>query len=165
MRYWDSSALVPLLVEEASSDALRLLLQDDDNLVTWSWTQTEVVSAIERRCRESNHFRSQRREIMADFSSFASFWYKFSEMPEIQSRAAELLARYPLRAADAGHLAAALIYRKRSNEPLEFVCLDKRLAHAAEQEGFRVVLPDQTERHHCLFPNSRTSQRRRGRGA
>lgn len=94
------------------------------------------------------HSPARRRETLAELIVFASSWFEFSEMPEIQFRAAELLARHPLRAADAGHLATALIYRERLNEPLEFVCLDKRLSLAAEREGFRVISPGQTEPRH-----------------
>ncbi len=49
-----------------------------------------------------------------------------------------LLARHPLRAADAGQLAAAVMARERTGGSLEFVSLDRRLAAAAEREGFRL---------------------------
>ena len=110
----------------------------DDDILTWSWARTEVVSALERRFREHKYSRTERRSILVDFVSFIHSWDEFSDMRDIQTRAHELLARYPLRAADAGHLAAALIYRERSNEPLDFVCLDNRLSGAAVREGFHV---------------------------
>lgn len=139
MRYRDSSALVPLLVEESSSAALRILLREDGDIVTWSWARTEVVSAIERRSRESSHSRTQRCNTLAEFISFVRSWNEFSDIPDIQSRAHVLLAHHPLRAADAGHLAAASIFRERSIDPLDFVCLDDRLSEAAKLEGFRLI--------------------------
>lgn len=36
MRFWDSSALVPLLVEEAESIRMDGLLAGDTSLVVWS---------------------------------------------------------------------------------------------------------------------------------
>lgn len=147
MRYWDSSALVPLLVEEPSSASLRLLMREDGHIATWSWSRTEVVSAIERRCRESSDSRTQRQKTLAEFADFAASWDEFSDILDIQSRTHDLLARHPLRAADAGHLATALILRALSNEPFDFVCLDNRLSNAAELEGFRVV-PEPSARQH-----------------
>ena len=145
MKYWDSSALVPLLVEEPTSDELRKLLEKDDQILTWSWTRAEVVSAIERRCRENSDSRARRRNTLAEFISFVRSWYEFSEMHLIQSRALELLAHHPLRAADAGHLATALLCRERSRLLLDFVCLDNRLSQAAAREGFHVVSPNVPE--------------------
>ena len=60
-------------------------------------------------------------------------------MLAVRSRACSLLARHPLRAADAGQLGAALLVREQIAEPLNFVCLDRRLALAAEQESLTVT--------------------------
>ena len=49
MRYWDASALVPLLVAERDTELVRAWLSDDDRIVTWAWTRTEIVGAVERR--------------------------------------------------------------------------------------------------------------------
>jgi predicted nucleic acid-binding protein len=51
MRYWDASALVPLVVAESSSKHLRGLARDRD-IVTWCLSAVEISSAIERRARE-----------------------------------------------------------------------------------------------------------------
>ena len=47
-----------------------------------------------------------------------------------------LIERHPLRAADALHLAAAMIWRRRRPRKHTFVCLDGRLADEAGKEGF-----------------------------
>ena len=52
----------------------------------------------------------------------------------------DLLRRPPLRAADAARLGAASLYRQRTGQPLDFVCLDDRLHDAARLEAF-LVLP------------------------
>lgn len=52
-----------------------------------------------------------------------------------------LLELHPLRAADALHLAAALLAVEERPQGLGFVTFDLRLADAAEREGF-AVLPD-----------------------
>ena len=46
MRFWDSSGIVPLLVEEASSASMRAHLRADGDLVVWWATPVECVSAL-----------------------------------------------------------------------------------------------------------------------
>ena len=139
MRYWDASALVPLVVAEPGSDQVRGWLAEDKHIVTWGWTRTEIVSAIERRSREGSLSRPQRREVLGRFDDLADQWDEVTDMLAVRSRANALLARHPLRAADAGQLGAALLVQEQSAEPLAFVCLDQRLSSAAELEGFRVL--------------------------
>ena len=139
MRYWDASALVPLVVDETESDRVRGWLAEDGHIVTWAWTRTEIVSAIERRTREGLLSRLQRREVLGRFDDLAGQWDEVTAMLAVRSRANSLLARHPLRAADAGQLGAALLVHEQSAEPLTFVCLDQRLSSAAELEGLRIL--------------------------
>ena len=139
MKYWDASALVPLVVAEPDSDRVRSWLSDDDGIVTWAWTRTEIVSAIERRACEGSLSLQQRRETLARFADLADAWDEVTDMLAIRSRANALLARHPLRAADAGQLGAALLIREQLARELVFVCLDHRLSLAAERESLRVV--------------------------
>lgn len=139
MRYWDASALVPLVIAEPASDQVREWLAEDDRVITWAWTRTEFVSAVERRAREGALSRNQRREALGRFERLAGDWDEVADMLAVRVRAHRLLARHPLRAADAGQLGAALLVHEQLAEPLTFVCLDSRLASAAELEGLRVL--------------------------
>ena len=139
MRYWDASALVPLVVAEPDSGVVRTWLSEDDQIVTWAWTRAEIVSAIERRVREGSLSRPQRREVLQRFEAFAGSWDEVTDVLAVRSRANALLARHPLRAADAGQLGAALLIQERLAGVLTFVCLDHRLSSAAELESLRVV--------------------------
>ena len=139
MRYWDASALVPLVVAEPDSDRVRSWLSVDDGIVTWAWTSTEIVGAVERRAREESLSLQQRREALARFAALADAWDEVTDMLAIRSRANSLLARYPLRAADAGQLGAAVLVREQLAGELVFVCLDLRLSLAAERESLRVL--------------------------
>ena len=139
MKYWDASALVPLVVAEPASKAVRSRLAEDGHIVTWAWTRTEIVSAIERRTREGLLSRPQRREVLERFAAFAESWDEVTEILAVRTRASALLARHPLRAADAGQLGAALLVQEQMAEPLPFVCLDGRLAYAAELESLPVI--------------------------
>ncbi len=138
MRYWDAPALVPLIVAEPDSQRVRGWLSEDDRIVTWVWTRTEITSAIERRARDGLLSRPQRRQVLARLDLLAGSWDEVADMPAVRSRANALLARHALRAADAGQLGAALVVQEQVARPLTFVCLDSRLSLAAELEGLRL---------------------------
>ena len=139
MRYWDASALVPLLVAERDTELVRSWLSGDDRIVTWAWTRTEIVGAVERRTREGSLSRSQRREVLRRLDAFARSWDEVIDVLAVRSRANALLARHPLRAADAGQLGAALLVQEQIAGVLDFVCLDRRLSSAAELESLRAT--------------------------
>lgn len=139
MRYWDASALVPLLVAEPASGLVREWLAADQQVVTWVWTRTEIVGAIERRTREGLLSRIQRRDVLDRLDAFSGSWDEVTDALAVRSRANALLARHPLRAAVAGQLGAALLVQEQLAGPLEFACLDQRLASAAELEGLRIL--------------------------
>ena len=139
MRYWDTSALVPLFVAEATTGAARSWLNEDSVIATWVWTRVEIASAVERRARDGELSREQRRDVMSRLDGFSAAWHEVVEMLAVRSRAKSVLARHPLRAADAAQLGAALHVQEHLGARLEFVCLDRRLAEAAEREGLAVV--------------------------
>ena len=139
MRYWDTSALVPLFVAEPTTDAARSWLHEDGVIATWAWTRVEITSAVERRTRDGDLSREQRRSIMSRLDGFSATWHEVVEMLAVRSRSMSVLARHPLRAADAAQLGAALHVQEQLGAPLQFVSLDRRLAEAAEREGLAVV--------------------------
>ena len=139
MRYWDASALVPLIVAESDSEQARGWLAEDDHIVTWVWTRTEITSAIERRTREGLLSRQQRREVLDRLGVLAGGWDEVTDVLAVRSRAEALLARHPLRAADAGQLGAALLVQEQLAGALTFVCRDQRLLTAADVEGLRLL--------------------------
>lgn len=85
MRYWDSSALVPLVVVEPASSLAREWLADDERIITWVWTRIEIVSAIERRTREGSLSRRQRREARERFDAFAGNWDEVTDVLAVRS--------------------------------------------------------------------------------
>ena len=139
MRYWDASALVPLIVSEPDSALVRTWLSEDDRIVTWVWTRTEIASALERRTREGLLTRPQRGAVLERLDTLAAKWDELTDVLAVRTRATGLLARHPMRAADAGQLGAALLVHEQVPGTLSFVCLDGRLTLAAELEGLRVL--------------------------
>lgn len=140
MRYWDASALVPIVVNEPSTERVRSWVQEDPAIVTWAWTRVEITSAVERLTREGTLTRAQRRTVLDRFTALADAWDEVTDVLAVRSRAVSLLARHPLRAADAAQLGAALLIDEHVEATLTFVCFDDRLAEAAEREGL-VILP------------------------
>lgn len=139
MRYWDASALVPLVIREPATDEVRDWLRQDPVVVTWAWTRVELASAVERRARLGELDRCQRRACLDRFADLARRWDEVADLHSVRARALGLLARHPLRAADAAQLGAALLVCEGDARALPFVCLDEQLASAADREGFRVL--------------------------
>ena len=139
MRYWDASALVPLIVDESATKRTRAWLEEDGAIVTWGWTRVEIIGAVERRAREGGLSRPQRREALDRIGAFAETWDEVTDLITVRSRAISLLARHPIRAADAAQLAAALVVAEPDLVGVPFACLDERLSLAAEREGLSVL--------------------------
>jgi predicted nucleic acid-binding protein len=140
--FWDSSAVVPLLIAEARSDALTQQLSVDTEPVIWWTTPLECQSALQRRHRdrpfaaaELTGYADRLRQIVQHADTVAP-------TDEVRRRAARLLAVHALRAADALQLAAALIWSEEQPHGESFVSLDGRLRDAAAREGFTLVPAD-----------------------
>lgn len=139
MRFWDASALIPLVVSEPSSERLRALLAEDLDVLVWVWTLPEMISGIERRFREGSLSRTERIEVLSRIEELSRAWDEVSEVLAVRDIAVRLLARHPLRAADAGQLGAAMLAANATGSLTEMVTLDDRLGQAAEIEGFVVT--------------------------
>lgn len=137
MRFWDASAIVPLVVPEGASGACTDLL--DSVPVIWALTPVEVTSALERRAREGGLSAEARAIARRRLAQLREAWSEVRDLELVRARAERLLAVHPLRAADALQLGAALIACEDRPVGTEFVCLDRELALAAAKEGFDVV--------------------------
>lgn len=134
--FWDSSALVPLLVAEPRSTALTALLAADAEPTIWWATPLECQSALRRRHRESPWPADQLAASTERLRLLVQHADTVAPTDELRRRAGRLLAVHPLRAADALQLAAALIWCEEQPHGEGFVSLDARLAEAASAEGF-----------------------------
>ncbi len=139
MRYWDASAVVPLIVREATTPVAHRMLEADMQPVTWVWTIVEVTSAIERRSREGHLDLDARRTALDRLRELEERWDLVDDAQGVRQRATLLLGRHALRAADAGQLGAATVLMDLGITDLPFVTFDVRLALAAEREGLRVL--------------------------
>jgi predicted nucleic acid-binding protein len=139
LRFWDTSALVPLLqVEERTERADRWVLEDPV-LVVWRLTSTEALSAIERRRRLGDATEEQAGRSRSLLSKLWNSTNVVEDVGAAQRRAARLLRVHPLRAADALQLAAALAWAEDQPDGHVFLSFDDRLGEAAAKEGFTVL--------------------------
>lgn len=141
MRFWDTSAIIPLLVREPSSAALKVERGLDREMIVWWGTQVECTSTI-ARLERIGELTSGRVTVALDrFDALRRTWDEVEPAEVVRTRARRLLRVHPLRAADALQLAAALAAAEGRPDALPFVCLDGRLNGAAEREGFEIVDP------------------------
>jgi len=139
MRFWDSSAIVPLCLKETASEAAKDLLKGEEDIVVWWTTRIECLSALSRRQREKTLSSGDGLKAMAILSALAAAWSEVQPTEMVRQRAERLLSVHPLRAADALQLAAALVWAQETTRGLEFVCLDQNLREAALKEGFSIL--------------------------
>jgi predicted nucleic acid-binding protein len=139
LRFWDSSALVPLLLTEEASLVVRRLFEADPLFVIWRLTEVEITAALWRRVRGRQIGPEERNSIQSAFDEILGRANRAAELPAIIERARRILATHPLRAGDALQLAAALFACDDQPATLPLVTLDARLADAATREGFTVL--------------------------
>ena len=139
MKFWDTSALLPLLVQESRTDAMVALMGDDPAMAVWWLTPVECWSALERLQREQRLTQDQVTSAAALLDEAAERWTEIPPIEQVRDQASRLLRLHALHAADALQLAAALVLSEFQPRTLPFVTLDERLAGAARREGFKVV--------------------------
>jgi len=138
MKFWDSSAIVPLCVEETATDRALALVAEDPEVAIWWATPVECASAVARLEREAALTPAEAAEAFQRLDLLARSWFEIEPHDELREVARRLLRVHPLRPGDALQLAAAYLAAERRPPTLEVVTLDERLRHAALKEGFRV---------------------------
>jgi len=141
MRFWDTSAIVPLLVGERSTPGVLAEAERDPEIMVWWATQVECVSAIARMEREARLDTPGMANAIDRLDELVRAWQEVQPVDRIRQTAGRLLRMHGLRAADAFQLSAAISASEERPPSLTIVTLDDRLAQAAAREGFKVVVP------------------------
>lgn len=141
MRFWDTSALVPLFIAEAATPLVRRWLRDDPGIVVWTLTRVELLSAFARRRRERPDARATLATAHAEALDAWDRWVEVTSVEVVRRHAERLVETHPLRAADALQIGAALVAAREAPTTLPFVTLDDRQVEAAARERFPVVGP------------------------
>lgn len=144
MKFWDTSALIPLCVNEPHSPAVKAILTKDPTVVVWWATRIECISALTRQGREGAIGVVGARQARDALETLAKAWAEILPSEALRQTAERILAVHPLKAADALQLAAALQWCQRQTADMDLVSFDARLREAAYKEGF-TVLPARAE--------------------
>lgn len=141
MKFWDSSAIIPLCIREAETETVRSILEDDDGITVWWGTAVECFSAFARLRREGILRMTDEDMARSVLSVLSGHWNEILPVDEIRAVAGRLLLTHSLHSADSMQLAAAILWAEKSPAGSHFICLDNRLRDAARKEGF-MVLPE-----------------------
>lgn len=142
MKFWDSSAVLPLTLKDPATPLVEPLLREDGEIVLWWGTPVECASALAhandaRLLPAPTHRRAQ-----AVLQALRSHAYEIQPLEEVRARALRVLDVHSLSHLEAFQLAAALVWCRERTRGVGFVSLDEQLRQAAVREGFH-VLPEE----------------------
>ena len=139
MKFWDTSAIIPLCIEEKATGTAKDIVEKDGAIVVWWGSIVECYSAFGRLRREGILNPREETEVLAVLSQLAGVWTEIEPSDDIRQITWRLIQNYPLRAADSLQLSAAIVWTDKTPRGHEFVCFDSRLRTAAHTEGFTVL--------------------------
>jgi len=132
--FWDTSALVPLCVCQGIT--LRAIaLYKSYEVVVWWATPVEIASALARLLRMRQIDSGDWAKAGKLAKSLADSWSVIQPSHALRARAARLVDRYDLRAADCLQ-AAALEWCEGISQGRVFLTADQKLRAAARLSGF-----------------------------
>jgi len=139
VKFWDASAIVPLLVAENTTRRLQALVGRDPDMLVWWASEVECVSALVRVKREGALDEKGAALALDRLKRLAGSWHEIEPSDVVRDSAIRFLRVHSLRAADALQLGAAFEAAERRPASLQVVTLDERLADAARKEGFALI--------------------------
>jgi len=138
MRFWDSSAIAPLLVQEKETAPRQRDLEKDPVLVVWWGTAVELESVLTRRRNEGALDEPNEAKARARLAMLAEAWIEVEPTDPVREMAKRLIRVHSLRSADSLQLAAALTACGNRPQNHVFLSGDQALKVAAGKEGFVV---------------------------
>jgi len=136
VRFWDTSAIIPLVIAEPGTSRAKIWFRQDSEIIVWTLTRVELLSAIARRRREepksSPLLAAARRDLLRAWDR----WSEVTAIEAVRRLAERLVETHKLRAADALQLGAALVAAESDPGGLEFVTFDRNLAEPLTVKGF-----------------------------
>lgn len=139
MMFWDSSAIIPLYIEEPQTRVVRDLLKKDVAIAVWWGSLIECYSTFARLRRGRLLKPAEEDQLRGQITILSATWTEIEPSEDIRNNAGRLLLLHPLHAADSLQLAAALVWAGKTASSHNFVCLDHVLREAARREGFKLL--------------------------
>jgi predicted nucleic acid-binding protein len=136
--FWDASALVPQCVLQQANPAAQALNAQYRMAVWWS-TPIEMRSSFARLVRMGQLTPNEHVQAQVRLDRMRSIWKEIDPSEPLREQAERLVDRFPLKAADAQQLAAALAWCIGRPKGRVFISGDSQLLVAARQLGFHAV--------------------------
>ena len=134
--YLDTSAIVPLLTAEPSSERCRTLWQSADVIVSSSFTLVEAHASLARGARNGRLDASGHERAITGLEALWRDLAAIPPTPEILRVAASVAATHALRGFDAAQCATALAL---ASDDLIAVSGDRELLRAWSELGVATV--------------------------
>jgi predicted nucleic acid-binding protein len=138
LAFWDSSALVALCVRQSVTPRAIALYKTYEAVVWWA-TPVEIASALARLVRMKQLDSGEWTKARKLAKTLADSWFVIQPSDVVRSRAAQLVDRYDLRAADSLQMAAAFEWCEDTPQGRVFLTADQKLKEAALLSGFDVT--------------------------
>ncbi|MCL4479828.1 MAG: type II toxin-antitoxin system VapC family toxin [Deltaproteobacteria bacterium] len=139
MKFWDSSAIIPLCITEPRTKTVEDIAKEDNAIIVWWGSTVECHSAFSRLQRDGILKPEENEDLREILVSLSGVWTEIEPCEDIRDIAIRLLMSHPLRAADALQLAAAIVWADKKPKGHHFVCFDIRMREASRKEGFGVL--------------------------
>ena len=136
--YFDSSALVKLVLNESGSDLAAALWNACDGALSSRLAYPEVCAALASAGRNRDLTASEVAAALADWERFWASIRPVELTDKVQQVAGALTATHHLRGADAVHLASAIAL---GSPDIILAVWDKRLHTAAAEIGLLLAPP------------------------
>jgi predicted nucleic acid-binding protein len=143
VQFWDSSALLPLVVwQPPFSEQCRRAFRTTAPRAVAFLARVECRAAIERLVRAGTLKSTARRRALTQVDKLVAGFDVVAFSAEVEAYALELVHRYALRSLDALQLGCArtLSAGAGANMVPELLCCDRRLADAAASEGYPLLI-------------------------
>lgn len=137
--YFDSSALVKLLIEEGGTEEAAGLWDACDVAMSSRLAYPEVCAALAAANRNHTLTELDLRRAQRSWKGYWATAYPVELNQDVQEHAGKLASRHALRGADAVHLASALTV---ADSDFLVAAWDKRLRAGATAEALAVVPAD-----------------------
>jgi len=138
MSFWDSSAVVPLCINEDRSQLARKVWRQLTDRNIWRESSVEIASTFARLEREQILNEASRKKAEKRIRLLEK---ECNTIPATE-RQIELARTFPslygLKTLDSLQLAAALVWCKEQPKNKDFVSGDAKLLRAAETVGFKI---------------------------
>lgn len=141
MQFWDTSALLPLVVRQPPfSEHCRRIFRRRAARATAFVSRVECRSAIERLARDGALDSAARRRCVTRAERLFAAFDLVTFSADVEREALALLGRHPLRSLDALQLACALALSHGGGDTVQLVCCDRRLAAAGIAERLSLAI-------------------------